>query len=1097
MKSINTCYTSKEDLKNFIKEHQIDDSASLLVQVFISEVDDSFLKELLSLINKLLPQCVLIGSSADGCIYNGELLDIGTVISFTKFEKTVLKSGIVYNKQDICSPSDLIRKIVNDNTKLTIAFACGERLNGELFLKTIDDINAKTVVAGGVAGIKDSTKKPYVFTKAGIIDDGVVGVSFSSDKLSIHTDYGFNWQNIGKKLIITKAMDNRVYTIDGENAVDIFKYYLGETAVENIEKIGVEFPLIVKRNGLNIARAAMSKKSDGSLIFAGNLKEGDEVQFGFGNVKDILNKTTQILKSTKEHPSEAIFVYSCVGRKSLMHSDIEQETLPLQGIASTCGFFTHGEFYTSSKKEFLNLTVTLLSLSENQELKEVDLELKDSKKDVDFSMKILTHLLDVADIELQKQTRELQKQKHIYETLFEKSPDGMMVIKDGKIIHCNENLVKLFACDSKEDLIGTSPAKFSPSRQPDGKSSIKKVKETLEYVNKHGKYQLEWLNLTKDGRTFWSEITLIPSVLDNSNVVHIVCRDISQRKHIQAKLQENNTNLKSYLQAIDDSEVGLFVVSEDFKVQYMNSTMKNWFGDQVNKICYRDVAGADEPCPYCQIKNVIDLGKTVHYKPTTPDGQTFEIVATSILNADGTKSKMEVIRNVTKQEQMQNELLVQKHSLDYQANHDFLTGLPNRNYLNDILSNEIKEAKKKNQEIAFFVIDLDRFKKINDSLGHQIGDRVLQKVSKFIQNVLPNESILTRLGGDEFALVLRDFENKNELKKIAQDILDVIDNPMKIEEQTIYISSSIGISIYPKNSLDAQSLLKDADSAMYIAKNEGRNNYQFSSDAMSKQALEFFEMERNLREAIKNEEFIVYYQPQVDAKNKKLVGMEALVRWDKPEEGLIPPFKFIPIAEETGLIIALDQWVMKEAMKQFVSWYKQGLNPGKLALNLAIKQLQQENFIEMLSSMLQETEFKAEWLELEITEGQMMSNPNEAIKVFKNITDMGIELAVDDFGTGYSSLSYLKKFPINKLKIDQSFVRFLHQDRDDASIVKTIIALSKGLNLKVIAEGVENQEQRKFLIKHGCEHIQGYFYAKPMPAKEMQESILTNSDAFK
>ncbi len=273
---------------------------------------------------------------------------------------------------------------------------------------------------------------------------------------------------------------------------------------------------------------------------------------------------------------------------------------------------------------------------------------------------------------------------------------------------------------------------------------------------------------------------------------------------------------------------------------------------------------------------------------------------------------------------------------------------------------------------------------------------------------------------------------------------------------------------------------------MYKAKDEGRNNFQYYSAEMTEIAFEKVVMETNLRQAIKNDELVVYYQPQINAKNNKLTGMEALVRWQHPTMGLVSPARFIPLAEATGVIIELDQIVMKTAMKQMTKWYKQGLNPGKLALNLTIQQLQKKDFINVLESIINETQCQTDWIELELTEGQIMTNPDKAIAVLKQVNSMNIELAIDDFGTGYSSLSYLTKLPIKKLKIDQSFVRKLPDAIEDSAIAKAVIALAKSLNLNIIAEGVETEEQKEFLINNGCENIQGYFYSKPIPADEME-----------
>ena len=448
-------------------------------------------------------------------------------------------------------------------------------------------------------------------------------------------------------------------------------------------------------------------------------------------------------------------------------------------------------------------------------------------------------------------------------------------------------------------------------------------------------------------------------------------------------------------------------------------------------------------------------------------------------------------QDITSRKQMELELEDQRIILYHQAHHDALTNLPNRVLFNDRLEQAIEKAKRNNTMVALLFIDLDHFKEINDSLGHAVGDEVLKMVTNKLKDVIRHEDTIARLGGDEFTVVLEDIAEAEDASLIATKILKVLSKSMSVDDNVLYVSSSIGISIYPEDGESTQNLLKYADSAMYKAKSEGRNNFQYYNSTMTELALERVVMETSLRNALKEKQFVVYYQPQVNANTNKLIGMEALVRWQHPTMGLVPPDKFIPLAESTGLIVELDRFVMKTAMTQIAQWYKDGLNPGKLAMNLAIKQLKQTDLIEILQKLIQETACKTEWLELEVTEGQIMQNPEEAIKLLTQISGLGIELAVDDFGTGYSSLAYLKRLPIDKLKIDQAFVRDLPDDEEDAGITKAVIAFAKSLNLKVIAEGVETKEQKDFLIENGCENIQGYYYSKPIPADEL-EGMLKN-----
>jgi diguanylate cyclase (GGDEF)-like protein/PAS domain S-box-containing protein len=445
--------------------------------------------------------------------------------------------------------------------------------------------------------------------------------------------------------------------------------------------------------------------------------------------------------------------------------------------------------------------------------------------------------------------------------------------------------------------------------------------------------------------------------------------------------------------------------------------------------------------------------------------------------------------DITQEKTAQDSLLKEKEKLRHQAYHDALTGLPNRLLFTDKLGQILIKAKRYKTKIALLFIDLDHFKEINDSLGHNIGDQVLQHVTSRLLSTIKSEDSIARFGGDEFTIVLEDLAQGKDASLLAKKILYLLSKAIHIETHELYISSSIGISLFPQDGDVSADLLKYADSAMYKAKEEGRNNFQFYTPEMTKLALERVIMETSLREAIQNEDFLVYYQAQVDGTKNKIIGMEALVRWNHQTMGIVSPDNFIPLAESTGLIIEIDRYVMRTAMTQMAAWYKQGLNPGILAMNLTVRQLQDKNFIKIFKALMDETRCKAEWIELEITEGQIMHNPDEAIKILNNISDMGIEIAIDDFGTGYSSLSYLKKLPINKLKIDQSFVRNLPDDEEDVVIAKAVIALAQSLNLHIIAEGVETKAQKDFIIANGCPNIQGYFYSKPIPAGEFEQLL--------
>lgn len=436
------------------------------------------------------------------------------------------------------------------------------------------------------------------------------------------------------------------------------------------------------------------------------------------------------------------------------------------------------------------------------------------------------------------------------------------------------------------------------------------------------------------------------------------------------------------------------------------------------------------------------------------------------------------------------DLQAQKDALDHMAHHDALTGLANRTLFNDRLNHAIMQAVRQRSKVAVLFVDLDHFKTINDSLGHNTGDKVLNIITNRLTRSLRAEDTLARQGGDEFTILLEGLEHSEQAAEVAGKILQAISRPLQVEQTELYISCSIGISLFPDHGQTANELLMQADAAMYQAKSEGRNDYQYFNAELTQQALDRLSLEAQLRAALTNAELIPFYQPQIDAASGTIIGFEALARWQHPEQGMISPARFIPLAEATGLIHQLDLVIIRQAMLQFASWYRQGLCPGVLSVNLTVRHFQHQEFVATLQQLIADTGFRADWLEIEVTESQLMTKPEAAIKVLQQIHQAGIRIALDDFGTGYSSLSYLKRLPITKLKIDQSFVRDLPHDEEDISITCAVIALADSLGLEIIAEGAETGEQVDFLLDHGCRQIQGYFYSRPLPPGDAERFIL-------
>ncbi len=425
----------------------------------------------------------------------------------------------------------------------------------------------------------------------------------------------------------------------------------------------------------------------------------------------------------------------------------------------------------------------------------------------------------------------------------------------------------------------------------------------------------------------------------------------------------------------------------------------------------------------------------------------------------------------------------------YVVLHDFLTNLPNGLLLQDRLVQAISHGDREKHKVAVMCLDLDHFKAINDMLGHFVGDKLLQEVARRIRSVSRASDTVSRRGGDEFVILLPELKSVDDAAVIAAKLINAISDLCMIDGNEIKITTSIGISIFPEDGCDAECLIKHADAAMYHAKKNGRDNYQFFTNEMIQLAFERMSIERKLRHALECQEFCLHYQPQVDLRSGRIIGVEALLRWNNPETGMIPPGYFIPIAEENGLIIPIGEWVLREACRQNSEWRMLGLPEITMAVNLSAVQFRQNNFGEMIKAILCEYGLDPSALELEITEGAVMHNAEVSIALLLELKAMGLKLSVDDFGTGYSSLSYLKRFPIDKLKIDQSFVRDIAVDSDDAVIVSTIINMARTLKLKVIAEGVETAEQLSFLKHQECDEMQGYYFSKPMPPEKISNLL--------
>jgi diguanylate cyclase (GGDEF)-like protein/PAS domain S-box-containing protein len=622
--------------------------------------------------------------------------------------------------------------------------------------------------------------------------------------------------------------------------------------------------------------------------------------------------------------------------------------------------------------------------------------------------------------------------------------------------------------------------------QPDGRASKEKAREILALASKNGNYRFEWQHANSRQELFWCEVLLTTIPAENRTLQYVVIRDISARKDAEQSLRLAAT-------AFENSHEGILIADKDQRIILVNRALS-----EITGYAPEEVLGNRPQDLYHSMQNpalfrsILDaLDKHNHWQGELwgrhRSGRDFPFLLSITVVRDDHDEIINYIANLTDISERKAAVDRMQHMIE----HDPLTGLPNRILLLDRLRQAIAAAQRNGTKVAVLFLDLDRFKNINDSFGHHVGDKLLQTVAERLRKCVRNFDTVSRLGGDEFVVMLADVGDGEPTAHIAENILNAINVPYSIDGNEFNISTCIGIASFPDDSKDSDALLKNADLAMYHAKDNGANSYQFFDDDMNTRMIERITLENNLRSALARDEFILHYQPQLNIASAHTVGAEALIRWQHPTLGLVFPDRFIRVAEECGMIVPIGDWVLRTACRQAKTWQAFG-RPIVVAVNLSVAQFYQKDLVQRVTDALQAAELDPQYLELEITESILMDEEKPAIDTLHALKQMGVKIAIDDFGTGYSSLSYLKHIPIDKLKIDQSFVHDIHVDVEDAAIINAIIVMAKGLHLKVIAEGVETREQVRFLQAHGCDEYQGHYSSTALQPQAFLDFLETS-----
>ncbi len=701
------------------------------------------------------------------------------------------------------------------------------------------------------------------------------------------------------------------------------------------------------------------------------------------------------------------------------------------------------------------------------------------------SLRLEVQRLHAENANLRKEIAVLAEEAALFRVLADSAMVGVNINQDGHFVYVNDRLADMFGYDEPQKLLGRC---LWDMVHPDDLDKVKRrIRQRL--CDNGTKTKQRFRGLRADGGVIWvdSHTSQVFHHGKPAALAHLV--DVTSQQEAETALTFAYSELDQLFNIVASA---VCVISADRTVLRVNHAFQQLFGPDARNVVGRkcDQAWLHGRCKGgdCPLERIIAGETKIEYRMERkgPDGAPLNIIVTAVPFRGPDGQLLGIVENFIDVTQLKRS----EEQIAFQAYHDALTGLPNRLLFNDRLNMAMAHAQRQEQGLAVLFLDLDHFKTINDSLGHAVGDSLLQAVAERLQGVLRDEDTAARIGGDEFMVLLQSATDPESAGVVAERLLEVVSGPFAISGYELYVTASIGVTLFPHDGQDPESLTANADMAMYRAKEDGRNTYRMFTPAMNQQVIQRLAMENDLRKAMEREEFVVHYQPKVSLDSGCIMGAEALVRWMRPGNGgLVPPGEFIPLAEENGMIVGIGQWVLRQACLAAKGWHDMGFGSLCVAVNLSPRQFNQRDLVDVVRSALDESGLPAQCLELEVTENAVMNDVDRAIETMRQLSDLGVHLSMDDFGRGYSSLYHLKRFPMDSLKIDRLFIRDALNSDDEALLVNTIIAMSKSMNLEVVAEGVETEAQLDFLRRNECDQTQGFLFSKPLPGGELSELL--------